>query len=58
MCYSQLKLDELVEGNNHAYIIYIYTVDSKINGTHRALGCLLAHFEATFYFSCSEITCT
>ena len=34
-------------------------VNSKINGTVRfPQRCLLARFEATFYFSRSEFTCT
>ena len=36
--------------------IYIYTINSEINGTLK--GFLLAHFEDTLDFSRYEFTCT
>ena len=34
-----------------------YTINSKINGSYPQ-RCLLAYFEATLYFRCSDFTCT
>ena len=43
------------EHSNEQPTLRQYAVNSKINGTPQM--CILAYFEATFYFSRSEFTC-